>query len=68
MLKEDKVPTRQFGSNGSTGSNGVQGSRHSLTSLDSHPTEDLYSWMAKQQDFIKDEDSKADLKANWVSF
>jgi hypothetical protein len=30
--------------------------------------EDLYSWMAKQQDFMKDSEvSKTNLKRNWVS-
>lgn len=30
--------------------------------------EDLYSWMAKQQDFMKDSEvSKTSLKKNWVS-
>lgn len=30
--------------------------------------EDLYSWMAKQQDFMKDSEvSKTSLKRNWVS-
>lgn len=28
--------------------------------------EDLYSWMAKQQEFIKDND-KSNLKGNWVN-
>lgn len=66
MLKEDKSLPHQLGSNGSTYSNGLHGSHHSLGSLDSHPDEDLYSWMAKQQEFIKDEDDKTDLKNDWV--
>jgi len=71
--------SHQLGSNPSIYSGGVgHGSQHSIGSLDqvtsptSHSTkpintgEDLYSWMAKQQEFIKDND-KGNLKGNWVS-
>lgn len=71
--------SHQLGSNPSIYSGGVgHGSQHSTGSLDqvtsptSHSTkpintgEDLYSWMAKQQEFIKDND-KGNLKGNWVS-
>lgn len=71
--------SHQLGSNPSIYSGGIgHGSQHSTGSLDqvtsptSHPTkpintgEDLYSWMAKQQEFIKDND-KGNLKGNWVS-
>lgn len=69
-----------MGSNPSiySGGAGGQGSQHSTGSLDqvTSPTahqprgqvnagEDLYSWMAKQQEFIKDND-KGNLKGNWV--
>lgn len=57
-LREDKSLGYQIGSNGSNYSNGVLGSHHSLRSLDRRPTEDLYSWMAKQADFAKDDNSK----------
>ncbi|KAH0953833.1 hypothetical protein HN011_011903 [Eciton burchellii] len=71
--------SHQLGSNPSIYSGGVgHGSQHSIGSLDqvtsptSHSTkpintgEDLYSWMAKQQEFIKDND-KGNLKGNWDS-
>lgn len=71
--------SHQLGSNPSIYSGGIgHGSQHSTGSLDqvtsptSHSTkpintgEDLYSWMAKQQEFIKDND-KGNLKGNWVS-
>lgn len=71
--------SHQLGSNPSIYSGGVgHGSQHSTGSLDqvTSPTshsikpintgEDLYSWMAKQQEFIKDND-KGNLKGNWVS-
>lgn len=71
--------SHQLGSNPSIYSGGVgHGSQHSTGSLDQitsptgHSTkpintgEDLYSWMAKQQEFIKDND-KGNLKGNWVS-
>ncbi|XP_014476117.1 PREDICTED: uncharacterized protein KIAA1109 isoform X1 [Dinoponera quadriceps] len=70
--------SHQLGSNPSIYSGGIgHGSQHSTGSLDqvtsptSHSTkpintgEDLYSWMAKQQEFIKDND-KGNLKGNWV--
>ncbi|KAL0113128.1 hypothetical protein PUN28_012379 [Cardiocondyla obscurior] len=70
--------SHQLGSNPSIYSGGMgHGSQHSTGSLDqitsptSHSTkpintgEDLYSWMAKQQEFIKDND-KGNLKGNWV--
>lgn len=71
--------SHQLGSNPSIYSGGIgHGSQHSTGSLDqvTSPTshsakpintgEDLYSWMAKQQEFIKDND-KGNLKGNWVS-
>lgn len=71
--------SHQLGSNPSIYSGGGHGSQHSTGSLDqvtsptSHQSnkplntgEDLYSWMAKQQEFIKDND-KGNLKGNWVS-
>ncbi|XP_076663219.1 transmembrane protein KIAA1109 homolog tweek isoform X13 [Andrena cerasifolii] len=70
--------SHQLGSNPSIYSGGGHGSQHSTGSLDqitsptSHQSnkplntgEDLYSWMAKQQEFIKDND-KGNLKGNWV--
>ncbi|XP_076277865.1 transmembrane protein KIAA1109 homolog tweek isoform X5 [Lasioglossum baleicum] len=70
--------SHQLGSNPSIYSAGGHGSQHSTGSLDQvtsptshHSTkplntgEDLYSWMAKQQEFIKDND-KSNLKGNWV--
>ncbi|XP_048267008.1 transmembrane protein KIAA1109 homolog isoform X2 [Bombus terrestris] len=70
--------SHQLGSNPSIYSGGGHGSQHSTGSLDqvTSPTshhsnkplntgEDLYSWMAKQQEFIKDND-KNNLKGNWV--
>ncbi|XP_015586515.1 uncharacterized protein KIAA1109 isoform X3 [Cephus cinctus] len=71
--------SHQLGSNPSIYSGGVgHGSQHSIGSLDqvTSPTshhsnrpvsagEDLYSWMAKQQEFIKDNE-KGNLKGNWV--
>ncbi|KAK9299212.1 hypothetical protein QLX08_007719 [Tetragonisca angustula] len=70
--------SHQLGSNPSIYSGGGHGSQHSTGSLDqvTSPTshhsnkplntgEDLYSWMAKQQEFIKDND-KSNLKGNWV--
>ncbi|XP_050452726.1 transmembrane protein KIAA1109 isoform X1 [Cataglyphis hispanica] len=70
--------SHQLGSNPSIYSEGVgHGSQHSTGSLEqitsptNHSTkpintgEDLYSWMAKQQEFIKDND-KGNLKGNWV--
>ncbi|EZA51340.1 hypothetical protein X777_10025 [Ooceraea biroi] len=70
--------SHQLGSNPSIYSGGIgHGSQHSTGSVDqvtsptSHSTkpmntgEDLYSWMAKQQEFIKDND-KGNLKGNWV--
>lgn len=70
--------SHQLGSNPSIYSGGIgHGSQHSTGSLDqvTSPTshsakpintgEDLYSWMAKQQEFIKDND-KGNLKGNWV--
>lgn len=72
--------SHQLGSNPSIYSGGIgHGSQHSTGSLDqvTSPTghsakpantgEDLYSWMAKQQEFIKDND-KGNLKGNWVSY
>ncbi|XP_026670200.1 transmembrane protein KIAA1109, partial [Ceratina calcarata] len=69
--------SHQLGSNPSIYSGGGH-SQHSTGSLDqvmsptSHHSnkplntgEDLYSWMAKQQEFIKDND-KSNLKGNWV--
>ncbi|XP_076753670.1 transmembrane protein KIAA1109 homolog tweek isoform X3 [Xylocopa sonorina] len=71
--------SHQLGSNPSIYSGGAHGSQHSTGSLDqiTSPTshhsnkplntgEDLYSWMAKQQEFIKDND-KSNLKGNWDS-
>ncbi|KAK0176217.1 hypothetical protein PV328_000373 [Microctonus aethiopoides] len=73
--------SHNLGSNPSiySGGAGGQGSQHSTGSLDqvTSPTahqprgqvnagEDLYSWMAKQQEFIKDND-KGNLKGNWDS-
>lgn len=71
--------SHQLGSNPSIYSGGAgHGSQHSTGSLEqvtsptNHSTkpintgEDLYSWMAKQQEFIKDND-KENLKGNWVS-
>lgn len=72
--------SHQLGSNPSIYSGiGGHGSQHSTGSLEqvTSPTvqnsnrpvntgEDLYSWMAKQQEFIKDTD-KGNLKGNWVS-
>ncbi|XP_076277866.1 transmembrane protein KIAA1109 homolog tweek isoform X6 [Lasioglossum baleicum] len=71
--------SHQLGSNPSIYSAGGHGSQHSTGSLDQvtsptshHSTkplntgEDLYSWMAKQQEFIKDND-KSNLKGNWDS-
>lgn len=71
--------SHQLGSNPSIYSGGGgHGSQHSTGSLDqiTSPTgyhsrgpvnagEDLYSWMAKQQEFIKEND-KSHLKGNWV--
>ncbi|XP_033221657.1 transmembrane protein KIAA1109-like [Belonocnema kinseyi] len=71
--------SHQLGSNPSIYSGGGgHGSQHSTGSLDqiTSPTgfnssrpvnagEDLYSWMAKQQEFIKEND-KGHLKGNWV--
>ncbi|XP_029046657.1 transmembrane protein KIAA1109 homolog isoform X1 [Osmia bicornis bicornis] len=70
--------SHQLGSNPSIYSGGGHGSQHSTGSLDqvtsptSHQSnkplntgEDLYSWMAKQQEFIKDNE-KSNLKGNWV--
>lgn len=70
--------SHHFGSNPSIYSGG-HGSQHSTGSLDqvTSPTsyhsnkplntgEDLYSWMAKQQEFIKEND-KGNLKGNWVN-
>ncbi|XP_012263790.2 transmembrane protein KIAA1109 homolog isoform X5 [Athalia rosae] len=71
--------SHQLGSNPSIYSGGAgHGSQHSIGSVDQitspsgHHTnrpvsagEDLYSWMAKQQDFIKDNE-KGNLKGNWV--
>ena len=70
--------SHQLGSNPSIYSGGGHGSQHSTGSIDqvTSPTvqnsnrpvntgEDLYSWMAKQQEFIKDSD-KGNLKGNWV--
>ncbi|KAF7987765.1 hypothetical protein HCN44_003628 [Aphidius gifuensis] len=72
--------THQLESNPSiySGVGGGQGSQHSVGSMDhvtsptahqsSRPTgtgEDLYSWMAKQQEFVKD-NNKSNLKGNWV--
>lgn len=62
MSKEAKQLERQMGSNGSSFSNGVPGSNNSLISLESDPTEDLYAWMAKQQDFMKEEEGNHDIK------
>ncbi|XP_011301889.1 uncharacterized protein KIAA1109 isoform X7 [Fopius arisanus] len=69
--------SHQLGSNPSIYSGG-HGSHHSTASGDdmTSPTihhsrghinteEDLYSWMAKQQEFIKDND-KSNLRGNWV--
>lgn len=53
--KDVKQAEQKLGSNGSSYSNGIPGSNHSLISLESHPTEDLYAWMAKQQEFMKEE-------------
>nr|XP_034186923.1 transmembrane protein KIAA1109 isoform X7 [Osmia lignaria] len=71
--------SHQLGSNPSIYSGGGHGSQHSTGSLDqvtsptSHQSnkplntgEDLYSWMAKQQEFIKDNE-KSNLKGNWDS-
>ncbi|XP_043249927.1 transmembrane protein KIAA1109 isoform X1 [Colletes gigas] len=71
--------SHQLGSNPSIYSGGGHGSQHSTGSLDqvTSPTshhsnkplntgEDLYSWMAKQQEFIKDNE-KGNLKGNWDS-
>ncbi|KAG7214078.1 hypothetical protein KM043_001440 [Ampulex compressa] len=72
--------SHQLGSNPSIYSGGIgHGSQHSTGSLDqvtsptSHqsskpvnPGEDLYSWMAKQQEFIKEND-KGNLRGNWDS-
>lgn len=73
--------SHQLGSNPSIYSGGLgHGSQHSTGSLDGqmispisqhpnkpiNPGEDLYSWMAKQQEFIKEND-KSNLKGNWVS-
>ncbi|XP_012270662.1 uncharacterized protein KIAA1109 isoform X2 [Orussus abietinus] len=72
--------SHQLGSNPSIYSGGAgHGSQHSLgsgdqiTSPTSHHSnrlvtagEDLYSWMAKQQEFIKDNE-KGNLKGNWDS-
>lgn len=70
--------SHNLGSNPSIYSGG-HNSQHSTGSLDqmTSPTthqsrghmnagEDLYSWMAKQQEFIKDND-KGNLKGNWVN-
>ncbi|XP_006618311.1 transmembrane protein KIAA1109 isoform X10 [Apis dorsata] len=70
--------SHHLGSNPSIYSGGGHGSQHSTGSLDqvTSPTsyhsnkplntgEDLYSWMAKQQEFIKEND-KGNLKGNWV--
>lgn len=64
---------------GGVGGGGGQGSQHSAGSIDhvTSPTahqssrttgtgEDLYSWMAKQQEFVKD-NNKNNLKGNWDS-
>ncbi|KAJ8666820.1 hypothetical protein QAD02_008482 [Eretmocerus hayati] len=74
------VSSHQLGSNPSVYSGGVGhlGSQHSTSSVEqmvSPPVypigkpinlgEDLYSWMAKQQEFIKDPE-RAQLKGNWV--
>lgn len=73
--------TNQLESNPSiySGGGGGQGSQHSAGSGEhvTSPTvpsssrpagtgEDLYSWMAKQQEFIKD-NNKNNLKGNWVN-
>ncbi|XP_061939071.1 bridge-like lipid transfer protein family member 1 isoform X15 [Apis cerana] len=71
--------SHHLGSNPSIYSGGGHGSQHSTGSLDqvTSPTsyhsnkplntgEDLYSWMAKQQEFIKEND-KGNLKGNWDS-
>ena len=72
--------SHQLESNPSTYSGGIgHGSQNSTSSLDqiTSPSsyyytkpnnlgEDLYSWMAKQQEFIKDND-KSQNKGNWVS-
>lgn len=76
------ISHHQLGSNPSiySGCNvGQGGSQHSTNSLDhitsppinhsSKPVnlgEDLYSWMAKQQEYMKEQD-KGNLKGNWVS-
>ncbi|KAK6639579.1 hypothetical protein RUM43_007852 [Polyplax serrata] len=62
VAKEYKQSERQLGSNGSSFSNGAPGSHHSLLSLESQPGEDLYAWMAKQQDFIKEEELQNEVK------
>ncbi|XP_031778304.1 transmembrane protein KIAA1109 isoform X8 [Nasonia vitripennis] len=73
------VSHHQLGSNPSIYSGIINhGSQHSTSSIDqvasppnyqaSKPVnlgEDLYSWMAKQQEFVKDND-KGQLKGNWV--
>lgn len=60
MLQEEE---RHLGSNNSTISNG-HGSRHSINCMDAHQ-EDLYSWMAKQQEFVKE--TAPDVPQPWVS-
>ncbi|XP_035723534.1 transmembrane protein KIAA1109-like isoform X4 [Vespa mandarinia] len=70
--------SHQLGSNPSIYSGGLHGSQHSTGSLDqvtspiSHHSnkpinteEDLYNWMAKQQEFIKDNE-KGNVKGQWV--
>lgn len=70
--------SHQLGSNPSIYSGGLgHGSQHSTSSLDriTSPTsqtnkpanlsEDLYSWMAKQQEFVREND-KSNFKGNWV--
>lgn len=72
--------SHQLGSNPSIYSGGLHGSQHSTGSLDqvtspiSHHSnkpinteEDLYNWMAKQQEFIKDNE-KGNVKGQWVNF
>jgi hypothetical protein len=50
-----------------TGNSSAPASRYWETSR-KETGEDLYSWMAKQQDFMKDSEvSKTSLKGNWVS-
>lgn len=63
-LREGKNFGQQLGSNESSYSNGGPDSRHSLISLESQPTEDLYAWMAKQQDFMRDEIFKPNVKSS----